>query len=50
MSWMCSAIVGVWGEGLRMTELPARRAGIREFIKIRYGYCKGATMAHLSVI
>lgn len=35
MSWMCSAMVGVWGEGLRMTELPARRAGIKEFIKIR---------------
>lgn len=35
---MCSTIVGVWGEGLRMMEFPARIAGMREFTKIRYGY------------
>lgn len=35
METMCSAIVGVWGEGLRIMALPARRAGIREFMRIR---------------
>ena len=36
---ICSTIVGVCGEGLRITELPARMAGIRELTRIRYGYC-----------
>jgi hypothetical protein len=31
----CSATVGVWGEGLRMTVLPARRAGIKAFTRIK---------------
>jgi hypothetical protein len=31
--------VGVCGDGLRSSVLPARRAGTSEFIKIRYGYC-----------
>lgn len=31
----CSTMVGVWGEGLRMTVLPARRAGMRELTRIR---------------
>jgi hypothetical protein len=31
----CSAMVGVWGEGLSMTELPARMAGMRELTRIR---------------
>lgn len=35
---MCSTIVGVCGEGLRITELPARRAGMRLFTRIKYGY------------
>lgn len=38
MLCMCSAIVGVCGEGLRMTELPASKAGISELTKIKYGY------------
>jgi hypothetical protein len=38
MDAMCSTIVGVCGDGFKMTELPARRAGIREFTRIRYGY------------
>lgn len=31
----CSAIVGVCGDGFRMTVFPARRAGIRELTRIR---------------
>jgi hypothetical protein len=31
-------MVGVCGDGFRITELPARRAGIRELIRIKYGY------------
>lgn len=38
MRWICSAIVGVCGEGFKMRVLPASRAGIRELIRIRYGY------------
>ena len=38
ISCTCSAIVGVCGEGLIMTELPASRAGIKELTKMRYGY------------
>lgn len=38
ISDMCSTMVGVCGEGLRMTELPANNAGIKELTRIRYGY------------
>lgn len=38
ISRTCSTIVGVCGEGLSMTELPASKAGTKELIKIRYGY------------
>jgi hypothetical protein len=34
----CSTTVGVCGDGLRMTELPDRSAGIRALTRIRYGY------------
>jgi hypothetical protein len=33
-----SAMVGVWGDGFRMTVLPARMAGTRELTRVRYGY------------
>jgi hypothetical protein len=35
MEAMFSTIVGVCGEGLRITVLPARRAGIRELTRMR---------------
>lgn len=35
---MCSATVGVCGDGFRSKVFPARMAGTSEFIKIRYGY------------
>lgn len=35
MSWTCSAIVGVCGEGFRMTEFPANSAGISELTRMR---------------
>ena len=39
MCAMFSAVVGVCGDGLRITVLPARSAGTRELIRVRYGYC-----------
>lgn len=38
MDLICSTIVGVCGDGFKITELPARRAGINELIRIKYGY------------
>ena len=35
---ICSTMVGVWGEGFKITELPERRAGMRELTRIKYGY------------
>lgn len=35
----CSTTVGVCGDGLRMTALPDKRAGIKELTRMRYGYC-----------
>ena len=38
ISWICSTIVGVCGDGFKITELPASKAGIRELTRMRYGY------------
>lgn len=35
MERMCSAQVGVWGEGFRRRVLPARRAGMSELMRMR---------------
>jgi hypothetical protein len=31
----CSTIVGVWGEGFRITAFPARMAGIKLLTRVR---------------
>ena len=38
MEEICSTMVGVCGDGFKMTVLPERRAGMREFTRIKYGY------------
>jgi uncharacterized protein YkwD len=38
-------MVGVCGDGFKMTEFPARRAGIKEFTNIKYGYYTASAAA-----
>lgn len=38
MCEMFSAVVGVCGDGLRITVFPASKAGTRELMRVRYGY------------
>jgi len=41
---ICSATVGVCGDGLMMTVLPESRAGMMELTKIKYGYWNGVNL------